>query len=485
MGPDGVFFSAAAFFLLGVLLKSAGFALVPLLAFLAFSGSALIIYFYRRQRSYFILAALAGFILIGAFYFSRFQAGFQQNNLVFGQKLEFSGIVANNPKITPDYQQFKLKLASPFSGTVLVRTDPYPPHEYGDLINLSGAIKPAPANGYGRYLAKEGISGLVYYPRLQLAASGKGSAIKRALFQIKNLAVAKLQKTFSFGEASFLSGLLVGDTSRFSPNFKEAMARSGTTHLTALSGYNIAIIISALMGLLIGLSVPRKAAYFVTVLSVVGFVVMTGAEASVVRAAIMGIIVILAWSSGRIFDVKNAIILAAVVMVLINPLVLAFDIGFQLSFLAVLGLVYLKPALDKLLRLDNRPNFSAFNWRDNLSTTYSAQLAVLPLLIFNFNQVSISSFLANLVILSLIPATMLLGFLTLAVSFVSAGLSFLPAVFTSALLNLEIGLINFFGSWGFLSSVKVGWVWLAGYYLALILFIRWVYYKYRFNDEHF
>ena len=127
-------------------------------------------------------------------------------------------------------------------------------------------------------------------------------------------------------EAAFLSGLTLGERSDFSPEFKEALQTSGTTHLVALSGYNVSIVIVATMALLTSF-LKRRIAFIVAFIFLVAFVLMTGAEASVVRAAIMGALVVIATESGRIFNPRNAITLAGLLMVLINPKVLVFDAG--------------------------------------------------------------------------------------------------------------------------------------------------------------
>lgn len=186
----------------------------------------------------------------------------------------------------------------------------------------------------------------------------------------------------------------------------------------------------------------RRISFILTGLFIAAFVVMTGAEASVIRAAIMGILVLVADRSGRFYDMKNALIFSAFLMIFQNPKVLLFDVGFQLSFLAVLGIVYLKPVLQKLAKMKETPGF--LSWRDNLFTTASAQLMVLPILVLNFDTFSSISLLANVIILELIPITMTLGFAIGFVSLISYYLSLIFGWFTVILLYFETGVIKFF-----------------------------------------
>ena len=169
---------------------------------------------------------------------------------------------------------------------------------------------------------------------------------------------------------------------------------------------------------------------------------MTGFGSSAVRAAIMGFAVLLANLTGRIYDPRNSIALAAFLITLSNPKVLIFDLGFQLSFLAVLGIIYLRPALKRLLKFGDKPGF--FAWRENLLMTLSAQLATAPILIVNFGNFSLTAFVANIFILTAIPLTMGLGFLIGLSHFFSYYLALIFGWLASLFLNYEIFIINLF-----------------------------------------
>jgi len=115
---------------------------------------------------------------------------------------------------------------------------------------------------------------------------------------------------------------------------------------------------------------------------------MAGAEASVVRAAIMGFLVLLAKEAGRMYSFRNAVTFAAAGMAVFDPTILVFDIGFQLSFVSLLGITHLEPALKRFF--GERGSF--LGWRENALTTLSAQLAVAPILIQNFGSVRLHPF---------------------------------------------------------------------------------------------
>ena len=441
MKPHQVFFSATLFFLLGVFFKSLGVSSLIILVVLVIAGTFLFLWKLKDKKTFLWLSFLSLFVFLGALYYTAHDLRFKNINITFGQEIEFSGVVVNNPTIKDECREFALELNKPLKGKILVKVSKYPKYEYGDQLKIKGRIGKPKFKGYRDYLAGKGISGVAYSPEIKLVGAGGGSPIKSVLYSIRNRMDESFQKVLPPREAAFLNGLTFGGYGGMTKDFKTAMKESGTTHLVALSGYNISIIIWVVLGIFIYFF-NRRISFILTGLFIAAFVIMTGAEASVIRAAIMGILVLVADRSGRFYDMKNALIFSAFLMTFQNPKVLLFDVGFQLSFLAVLGIVYLKPALQKLAKMKETPGF--LSWRDNLFTTASAQLMVLPILVLNFDTFSSISLLANVIILELIPITMTLGFVIGFVSLISYYLSLIFGWFTAILLYFETGVIKFF-----------------------------------------
>jgi len=174
---------------------------------------------------------------------------------------------------------------------------------------------------------------------------------------------------------------------------------------------------------------------------------MTGAEASVIRAGIMGIIVLLAQKQSRLYSFRNAVAITAFLMLLFNPKLLIFDLGFQLSFAALMGIVYLFPYFERRLGWRDKEG-SIFELKKNGLQTFSAQLAVSPILLIKFGYLSATALLANILILTFIPLTMFFGFITAFLGFVSYELSLVMGLFTNFILSYEILVIKFFAlSW--------------------------------------
>lgn len=462
-----VFFYSSLFFLVGVFLKSIGLGLEILLITLALGVFFFVAYSTKNNQSFIWLIPLLVFIILGSLFYQWDDNNFNKAFLPEGDTT-FEGVVVSNPRVGVSDQNFKLELGGDFRGSLLVSTFRYPSYSYGEKLHISGEVTRDLDQGYKNYLAKRGISGVVYPASTERIDSGYGSSFKSFLYKLRNGAYDTFSRVLPPVKASFINGLTLGGYDGFSDEFRDRMSRSGTTHLVALSGYNVSILIWILMGVFVYIF-SRRTSMILVVFSLISFVVMTGAEASVIRAAIMGILTVLAVYSGRVYDVKNAIVFACLVMVLQNPKVLVFDVGFQLSFLAVLGILYLRPLLYKITKLKESESF--LNWRENLMVTASAQLAVVPVLISSFGEFSPISLLANVSILELIPITMFLGFIILFFSLIFQPLAFMIGWLASVLLSIEIYLINFFSEIGFLFEFDMGWVGISLYYLGLAAFV--------------
>jgi competence protein ComEC len=207
-------------------------------------------------------------------------------------------------------------------------------------------------------------------------------------------------------ESGYLAGILVGAKGNVDATVKDQFARTGTSHILAISGYNITIVASVLMMLLAPLG--RRRSYWWAVAGIVLFTIMVGAGASVVRAAIMGVMALTAQRLGRANDAGTAMAATAAGMCWFNPFLLRWDIGFQLSFLAFAGIVYVEPLLrssiEKLIPIKSLASI--------IATTLAAQVLVLPLLLFDFGQLAVYTLPVNVLVLPFVPLAMALGFAT-------------------------------------------------------------------------
>ncbi len=405
---------------------ASGFSSAYLITFLTTLLIGLLLFYFRISHVAFLLLTL-----IGSGYYFIFTNFAHGPEPIFGKKVELTGVVReaeqrlNSQKLVVD----KIQITAPR----------YPEFQYGDLIKATGTIK-EPEAEFAGYFKKEGIAGLMQFPQIEVVANNRGFWVKKQLLGVRHYIENVYKRVLPLEKAVFLSGLTLGSTNEFSDEFKEKLRLSGTSHLVALSGYNIAIIVSAVSLLLGTWAFTKRFNLFISVAVIALFVVMTGAEASVVRAAIMAFLVILADKLQRMYYFRNSVAAAALVMTAINPNLLAFDIGFQLSFAALLGIVYLAPWLKEKFPFLKKPSF--LSWREHFANTSSAQLAVLPLLLWHFSFFSPLGIISNILILEFVPITMALGFLIAGLSLFSGTLAWIVSFPANALLSWKIGVIN-------------------------------------------
>jgi len=247
---------------------------------------------------------------------------------------------------------------------------------------------------------------------------------------------------------------------------QDDFSKTGLTHIVAVSGYNVTIVAEYLMLLGIFLGLWRKQAFYFALAGIFLFVVLTGASASVVRAGVMGGLILWAMKNGRLANAQNSIIFSAIVMLLFNPLLLRWDVGFQLSFLATLGIVYFYPVIEKYSIKKQGVSF----FSEILFLTLSAQIFVLPIIMNDFQKLSIISPLANLLVLPIVPVTMLLGFVMIILAFVFPPLATIFSWLTFLPLKYETTIIEWMANLKF-ASVEIlnfSWVFVAGWYIILI-----------------
>ena len=313
----------------------------------------------------------------------------------------------------------------------LLLTRPSRPNEfrYGDRVRVTGDLIAPPEFAtfdYKDYLARQGIYAMIDRPRLSVLAHDQGSPVLAAIFAFRGRAREVIAQILPEPSASLLTGILLGDDSGLPSSVQDEFRATGTTHIIAISGYNITILIGILSAITIGFA-GRRRAFYILLIGLSAYAVMVGGSASVVRATIMGLLMLWADHLGRQYAAPNALFASGLIMTIIDPNTL-FDVGFQLSFVATLGLmIYARPfahATEKLLtRLFSntlaRQIVGVVN--DAVLVTLAAQVATLPLLMAYFRQLSLVALITNPLVLPAQTGVMVFGLIALG-----AGLIFVP-----------------------------------------------------------
>ncbi len=390
----------------------------------------------------------------------------------------FVGEVTKEPNTKSNNIQLTLKTEI---GKILVTVPNYPEYFYGDVLKITGKLQfPTVFEdfNYKNYLAKDKIYYVSYYPKIETLNRNQGNKIFSLILKFKNNLTQKVETLMPFPEVSILEGIILGNKQIFSEEIKNNLSITGTSHITAISGMNIVIISEILMIVLIGLGLWRKQAFYFVVVLIVLFILMVGAPASAVRAGIMGMILLYAKKIGRLNSPVRIMIFAGAIMLAFNPLLLRYDIGFQLSFLAVLGLIYIKPIFDNLWgKLLKKEHIGSV--LEIINTTIAAQISVLGILIYNFGKISFISPVANIVIVPFITLLTIIGIIFIGGLTISGflGKILLWPVYIGTTYVLRV--INWLAQipWASKQILGVHWSWVVVYYILLIGSI--VFYNFR------
>jgi competence protein ComEC len=238
------------------------------------------------------------------------------------------------------------------------------------------------------------------------------------LGDFRNKLRESVESALSPPQSSLLVSMMLGEKEekdRMPYELREKLNRSGTRHITAISGMNVMILAHMLIGLGLILGMWRGQAFYFALATIILFIIMVGAPPSAMRAGIMGGIVLFAQKIGRLSQAQRLLIIAATIMLVANPLLLKFDIGFQLSFLATLGIANLSPWFLKKLSWIPRK----LELRNVVAMTFPAVIFTAPVLAYSFGQVSLISFFTNILIVPVLGLVLALGFFAGIVGIIS------------------------------------------------------------------
>ncbi len=399
---------------------------------------------------------------------------------VVGQTVTFEGIISDEPDVREATTRLILDIRSESAkGTVLLTVPHEPKYLYGDRVNVEGKLerpkdftdeKTLREVDYVSHLAKDGIHYEMFRPKITLLAHGEGNSVVEKLFAFKNEFIENIGTLIPEPHAALLGGLVVGGKQSLGKELLDDFRTVGVIHIVVLSGYNITIIALFIEWLLSKLK--KNARLIFAAVAMMLFAVMVGASATVIRATVMALLVLLARGTGRIYQVTRALLVAGVIMLLHNPKVLVFDTSFQLSFLATVGLIYVSPLIEQKVR------WVTLRWhvREIVVATISTQVFVLPFLLYKTGMLSVVSLPVNLLILSAIPLTMLFGFLAGTVAFISPTLAIPFAYVAYALLAYELAVVEWFSKLSFAAiSLPYFPLWLVvfWYLCYAIMLILW------------
>jgi competence protein ComEC len=339
--------------------------------------------------------------------------------------LTIEGVVGDYPDVRDTWTNLKLEAESvaiqgqarPVHGTVLVRAPRWPEYKYGDRLRVTGLLETPPeleGFSYRAYLERKRVYSWIARPQIDQLASGQGSPFWTALFVAKDRTRDAIARLVPEPEASLLQGILLGVRSGIPVGLYDEFNATGTSHIIVISGTNITLV-AVLFSQAFGWMLGKRRAYWFTLAGIVLYVMLVGADAAVVRAGIMGGLLVTALYLGRRATAYVSLCASAIVLTAISPLAL-WDASFQLSFAATLSLILFTPPLERFFekglqhtRLQERAR-QALRYPENLLiATLAAQILTLPLVVYLFGRLSLVAPLANLLTLPVQPLVMSWG----------------------------------------------------------------------------
>jgi len=392
-------------------------------------------------------------IIISPFYFWRLYH-LPQYQIPENQTVKIRGTVSKETYLKGSYQIIEV-------GSLLIMTNRFPGYFYGDQLIITGKFeKQLPGSFQSQYIA---LFPTIEKEEKDFNLIGK-SNLKRWLLKTKGHIEERINRSLTEPEASLLLGIILGMKKQIPENFWHSLRETGTLHLVVVSGQNVSLLAGMLLELFVYFF-KRRLAIILASLGIILYVVMVGGEPPVVRAGLMALGFYFGQFIGRESHLYSILFFTVILMLLLSPLIL-FDISFQLSLAATLGIVFIYPLFKEKKSLFILPFLSEGFW-----VTISAQLTTLPILLINFGQISWLSPLVNTLVLPTIPFIMVLGSLLVIASFISSLLSQLLSWFVWLFLGYFVNVVNFFGNLPYVSwqtePFSGWWAWL--YYLILIL----------------
>lgn len=338
------------------------------------------------------------------------------------------------------------------SGLLLARVLPGGVWQYGDRVRLEGQLQTPPEDeefSYRDYLARQGVYSLMPNAEGQRLSGGYGSPILAALYAFRDRALAVVYKIYPDPEAPLLAGILLGVETGIPAEVQEAFKATGTSHIVAISGFNMTII-AGLFATLFGRLLGARRGALAAIIGIAAYTLLVGASPSVVRAALMGGLGLFARQVGSRQHGLNSLALVGALMALQNPHI-PWDVGFQLSFAATLGLIlYAEPLSAWFKGLLTRwlPRAAALKAGGLVSEyflfTLAAQVLTLPVMAYHFGRISLIAFLVNPIVLPVQPAVMVLGGLAVLLGMLYLPLGQLAAYLAWPFVVFTIRIIELF-----------------------------------------
>ncbi|MDP2812477.1 MAG: ComEC/Rec2 family competence protein [bacterium] len=362
------------------------------------------------KSKFFLLVSLI-FLLANFLWLIFFDNQVNNPDFAFDKFYTFKALVKNTDKKLNGYNLIVLpEDLDNFSGKILVYADLYPEYQAGDVLIISAKVyQPEPIADetgkvfrYDKYLAKDNIFATCFRPKIEVIGQQKDWYFY--IYKLRQHLWNNLDKHLVEPASSLAKAMLLGTQREFAPEIRAIFSQVGLSHIIAISGSHMVIIVWLIQSIFLSFGFSRKSVFFFLIISLTLYLALIGFLPPALRSSIMVLISLSGPFLGRSSLSVYSLLLVADIMIILNPYLLLYDLGWQLSFLSVLGLIYYSRFFGKVFSF--LPDILKI--KEVLATTLAAQFFIWPLVLYHFGILSLVSPVANFLVLPL--ATMILIF---------------------------------------------------------------------------
>ena len=409
------------------------------------------IFFNRKSIYLIIIISIISNLIVN------FQNEKYENVYKDGEELTLIAVVDSNKEEKEYKDTYKIKTEYKDTNLILsVNKNKDIELEYGDKILIKGEfVEPSEARNYGgfdykEYLKSIKIHGTIKADSIEILAKNSNNPIFTFANNINLKIKENINKLIPEKYSAIFTGLILGDTSKVEEEVNDNFKIANISHVLAISGMHITYIVIGIE-LLLKRGIGKRKTRIITIIILVMYMFITGFMPSVVRSSIMGIIMLISKLIHRKNDIWTSISLSLLILLIYNPF-LILNVGLQLSYLGTIGIVCFNKNVYNFLRklkirnkkIKYRINRKFILFMDKikeiLSVTLSAQIVILPILLFNFNILGIYFFISNILVSVIIGPIIIVGFVCILISFISIEIAKILSIFMSVGIQILISI---------------------------------------------
>ena len=350
---------------------------------------------------------------------------------------------------------------------------------YGDKIEFYLEYeRPSSARNYmgfdySLYLRTKKIYGTVNVKQenIKIISHDNTNIVLKQIYKLRNLMKKQINKLLPEETAGLCMGMLIGDISNIDENMQENFRNSNLSHILAVSGANVSYIIVSITYIFNKMCFRKRLSKIISIFLLILFMLLTGCTASVNRACIMAILMLIADLLYRKSDVYNNLAISALILLIINPYT-ALDIGFQLSYMGTIGIVFLHDKVSNIIKTNNK---IIKYFLEMIYVTTCANIAIIPIMMFHFNTLSLTFYFSNVLAGPILGVVVIVGFIMFFISLIFNPIAIVIAFVLNLMLKFIIKIAEITASMPFSKIIITtpSILFIALWYFTILVAVYW------------